>query len=136
MNESDDTDRASGRGRAGTFNLDHLTVAELTEVIRRAEALRQEKQEEAKAALLAKWQAEAAENNLSFNAILAGQQPTQGQGRKVRRGAGAKAAAKFRNPETGDTWSGRGREPNWLKGKNREDFKLWQSGAVQPPLHG
>ena len=124
MTELDDTARAPGVGRISSLNLEHLTVAELTEVIRRAEALRQEKQEEAKAALLAKWQAEAAENNLSFDAILAGQQPTQGQGRKVRRGAGAKAAAKFRNPETGDTWSGRGREPNWLKGKNREEFKL------------
>ena len=124
MNESDDTDRASGRGRAGTFNLDHLTVAELTEVIRRAEALRQEKQEEAKAALLAKWQAEAAENNLSLDNILAGQQPAQGQGRKVRRGTGDKVAAKFRDPETGKTWSGRGREPTWIKGKNREEFKV------------
>ena len=124
MNESDDTARAPGKGRAGTFNLDHLTVAELTEVIRRAEALRQEKQEGAKAALLAKWQAEAAENNLSLDAILAGQQPTQGQGRKARRGNEDKVAAKFRDPETGKTWSGRGREPTWIKGKNREEFKV------------
>ena len=124
MNESDDAAKAPGKGRVGTFNLDHLTVAELTEVIRRAEALRQEKQEEAKAALLSKWQAEAAENNLSLDAILAGQQPTQGQGRKVRRGTGDKVAAKFRDPETGKTWSGRGREPTWIKGKNREEFKI------------
>ena len=124
MNESDDTARAPGKGRAGTFNLDHLTVAELTDVIRRAESLRQEKQEGAKAALLAKWQAEAAENNLSLDAILAGQQPTQGQGRKARRGNEDKVAAKFRDPETGKTWSGRGREPTWIKGKNREEFKI------------
>jgi DNA-binding protein H-NS len=130
MGEPDDTARAPGKDRAGTLNLDHLTVAELTEVIRRAEALRQEKQDEARAALLAKWQAEAAENNLSLEAVLAAQQPAQRRGRKVRRGTGAKVAAKFRNPETGDTWSGRGREPNWLKGKNREDFKLQQSGPV------
>jgi DNA-binding protein H-NS len=124
MNESDDTAKDPGKGRAGTFNLEHLTVAELTEVIRKAEALRQEKQEDAKAALLSKWQAEAAENNLSLDAILAGQQPTQGQGRKVRRGNGDKVAAKFRDPETGKTWSGRGREPTWIKGKNREEFKI------------
>ena len=124
MAEPDDTTRTSGKGRAGIPNLDHLTVAELTEVIRKAEALRQEKQEEAKAALLMKWQAEAAENGLPLEAVLAGQQPAQGQGRKVRRGTGAKVAAKFRNPETGETWSGRGREPKWLKGKNREEFKV------------
>lgn len=31
---------------------------------------------------------------------------------------------KYRDPETGQTWSGRGREPKWLQGKNREDFAI------------
>src|SRR5215217_1533781 len=124
MAESDDTPTTPGKSRTSTLNLGHLTVAELTAVIEEAETLRREKQEEAKAALLAKWQAEAAENNLSLDTILAGQQPAQGQGRKVRRGTGDKLAAKFRDPETGKTWSGRGREPTWIKGKNREKFKI------------
>lgn len=29
---------------------------------------------------------------------------------------------KYRNPETGETWSGRGRAPAWLEGANREEF--------------
>ena len=124
MAESDDNGAAPGKGRVSSLNLDRLTIAELTAVIEEAEALRREKQEEAKAALLAKWQAEAAENNLSLDTILASQQPTEGQGRKVRRGTGDKVAAKFHNPETGATWSGRGREPRWLKGKNRDEFKI------------
>jgi len=124
MAESNDSGAAPGKGRVSSLNLDRLTVAELTAVIEMAEALRQEKQKEAKAALLAKWQAEAAENNLSLDTILAGQQPAQGQGRKARRGNGDKVAAKFRDPETGKTWSGRGREPTWIKGKNREEFKI------------
>lgn len=33
-------------------------------------------------------------------------------------------AAKYLNPETGETWSGRGRAPRWLDGKNREDFAV------------
>ena len=33
-------------------------------------------------------------------------------------------AAKYRNPETGESWSGRGRAPRWLDGKNREDFAI------------
>lgn len=37
---------------------------------------------------------------------------------------GKSAAVKFRNPETGETWSGRGRAPRWLEGKNREDFSV------------
>ncbi len=124
MSESDDTATTPGKGRTSSLNLDRLTIAELTAAIAEAEALRRKKQEEAKAALLSKWQAEAAENNLSLGAILAGQQPAQRQGRKVRRGNGDKVAAKFRDPETGKTWSGRGREPVWIKGKNREEFKI------------
>jgi DNA-binding protein H-NS len=38
-------------------------------------------------------------------------------------------AAKYRNPATGDSWSGRGRAPRWLadamaKGRSKEDFKV------------
>src|SRR5471030_780178 len=32
--------------------------------------------------------------------------------------------AKYRNPENGDTWTGRGRAPLWLTGKNKEDFLI------------
>ncbi len=35
-----------------------------------------------------------------------------------------KASAKFRNPETQETWSGRGCEPAWIKGKDRSEFTL------------
>jgi DNA-binding protein H-NS len=30
----------------------------------------------------------------------------------------------FRHPETGQTWSGRGREPHWIKGKDRDQFRI------------
>jgi DNA-binding protein H-NS len=32
--------------------------------------------------------------------------------------------AKYRNPKTGETWSGRGRAPAWLAGKNKERFLI------------
>jgi DNA-binding protein H-NS len=32
--------------------------------------------------------------------------------------------AKYRNPKTGETGSGRGRAPGWLAGKNRERFLI------------
>lgn len=32
--------------------------------------------------------------------------------------------ARYRNPKTGETWSGRGRAPGWLAGKNRERFLI------------
>lgn len=44
-------------------------------------------------------------------------------------GAGGKVAAKYRNPATGDTWSGRGLKPKWLAaalaaGRTLADFAL------------
>ena len=41
----------------------------------------------------------------------------------------SKVAAKFRNAQTGDTWTGRGLQPKWLKaaladGAKLEDFAL------------
>ena len=33
-------------------------------------------------------------------------------------------AAKYRDPESGATWSGRGRVPKWLDGKDRTQFAI------------
>ena len=35
--------------------------------------------------------------------------------RKPKTGGGGKVAAKYRNTSTGETWSGRGLQPRWLK---------------------
>jgi len=43
---------------------------------------------------------------------------TRGKGRK------SELPAKYRNPKTGETWSGRGRTPGWLVGKNRDRFLI------------
>nr|WP_175891587.1 H-NS histone family protein [Burkholderia cepacia] len=32
--------------------------------------------------------------------------------------------AKYRNPETGETWSGRGRAPVWIAVQNRKQFRI------------
>jgi DNA-binding protein H-NS len=32
--------------------------------------------------------------------------------------------ARYMDPKTGQTWSGRGRAPGWLAGKNRERFLI------------
>lgn len=41
-----------------------------------------------------------------------------------QKSSGKAVAVKYRNPETGETWTGRGRAPRWLEGKNREDFAV------------
>lgn len=45
--------------------------------------------------------------------------------RQNKRGARtAPLPAKYRDPKTGATWSGRGRQPEWIKGKKRERFLI------------
>jgi DNA-binding protein H-NS len=48
---------------------------------------------------------------------------------KPRGGKGKKVAAKYRNTATGETWSGRGLQPKWLKaalssGRSLADFAV------------
>lgn len=48
-------------------------------------------------------------------------------GASRRRGVAAgvsKVAPKYRNAETGETWTGRGKPPRWIQDKNREDFLI------------
>lgn len=33
-----------------------------------------------------------------------------------------KGEIKYRNPETNQVWTGRGKPPNWIKGQEREQF--------------
>jgi DNA-binding protein H-NS len=59
---------------------------------------------------------------------LAGKSGTK-TGGKSGASKGGKVAAKYRNNATGETWSGRGLQPKWLKaavaaGKKLEDFAL------------
>lgn len=51
----------------------------------------------------------------------------KGGAKKAR--ATAAVAAKYRNPASGETWSGRGRAPRWLaeemaKGRSKDEFLL------------
>jgi len=51
------------------------------------------------------------------------------RGAAPRRASSGKVAAKYRNTATGETWSGRGLQPNWLKaalasGRSLADFSV------------
>ncbi|WP_349335392.1 H-NS histone family protein [Delftia sp. DS1230] len=37
---------------------------------------------------------------------------------------GSVGTPKFRDPETGATWTGRGKPPNWIKDKDRAEFLI------------
>ena len=40
------------------------------------------------------------------------------------RSSGGKVAPKYRDPVSGNTWSGRGLAPKWLAGKNKADYLI------------
>jgi len=80
-------------------------------------------QREERGGAIAKVRALMTEYGLSL-ADLNSRTPTVA-GRK----SGGKVAAKYRNPATGDAWSGRGLKPKWLtaaieSGRKLEDFAV------------
>ncbi len=47
--------------------------------------------------------------------------------RKTRKsGPTGTVKPKYRNPETGDTWTGRGKPPRWIAGKDRQQYLISQ----------
>ena len=40
------------------------------------------------------------------------------------RSVGGKVAPKYRNPSTGETWTGRGKAPKWIDGKDRSNYLI------------
>lgn len=46
-------------------------------------------------------------------------------GRRAGKAAsGGKVAPKYRDPATGATWTGRGKPPRWIEGKDRNAFAI------------
>jgi DNA-binding protein H-NS len=45
-------------------------------------------------------------------------------GRKSRNRSVGKVAPKYRDPATGQTWTGRGKAPRWIDGKDRSQFLI------------
>jgi DNA-binding protein H-NS len=65
---------------------------------------------------IAKVKALVAEHGLTQQDIFGGAK----RGRK----ASGSVAAKYKDPISGATWSGRGKAPKWMEGKDRNQFAL------------
>lgn len=39
-------------------------------------------------------------------------------------GAGSNVPPKYRHPETGETWTGRGKPPKWIQDQDRSQFEI------------
>ncbi len=45
-------------------------------------------------------------------------------GRRGKSRAGGKVAPKYRDPATGQTWTGRGKAPKWIEGQDRTKYLI------------
>jgi DNA-binding protein H-NS len=105
--------------------VDNLTTTELDELIKAATGRKNEEIAGARASFLDEVKARAASLGMSL-ADLVG----LGNGKTAKsRAARTAPTPKYRNPDTGETWSGRGRPAKWLtdheaKGRKREEFAI------------
>jgi DNA-binding protein H-NS len=102
-------------------------VPSLQELLAQKEALDREierTQHQERAAAIEQVRALMAQYGLSLSDLSLREAP-KSKGAKT----GRKVAAKYRNESTGETWSGRGLQPKWLKaalasGKKLSDFAV------------
>lgn len=122
-----------------TFDLDNMSVEELTALRDAAEEKRRKALDEAKQEAVREFKEKLEALGFSLeDALPRGRTPspartgltgpTGADRRKKRRDAGAPLPVKFRGPN-GEEWSGRGREPRWLgaleaTGRKREEFRV------------
>lgn len=106
---------SSGCGQGG---LDDMSVDELTTLEQEAARKRLEKQQAQKQAVI-----EQIVQVVSTYGVTTEELVEALGGLKIKR-KGVKAVIKFHDPETGKTWTGRGKTPNWLKDKDMEQFRV------------
>lgn len=104
-----------------------MTLQELLD--QKAELERQiaQMQQTSRAEAIAKIQQLMAETGLTPADLS--DSPARGTRRAKAGGSPSKVAPKYRHPQTGETWSGRGLQPRWLKsalasGQALSDFAL------------
>ncbi|RQS09172.1 H-NS histone family protein [Burkholderia sp. Bp8998] len=104
-------------------NSDYRTLkAQLDALQEKTEAARVAELE----ALVADMRAKVAEYGITAEQIFGRQRVAKGK--KV----GGHVAAKYQNPKTGETWSGRGRAPAWIKDvKDRTRFLIGAAAETQ-----
>ena len=107
----------TGQTRKSPYNLDRLTVDELAGLRDAAEAMRLEKLDQAKAALLDEFREKAAALGVSLETLLSG-----------RKRDAETLPVKYRGPN-GEEWAGRGRLPQWIsdaekQGHKRDEFLI------------
>ncbi len=74
---------------------------------------------------VAKVRAIVAEFGLSAAEVFPSRKARAGaSGSAGKSSSGSKVAPKYKNPATGQTWTGRGKTPKWLDGKDKAKFLI------------
>ena len=100
-----------------------LQIKELVEARDKIDEMVQTMKDDEKRRLKEEFASMAQESGLSLDEIFPGKEkPGEGKTRKP-------VKAKYQNPDTGDTWSGRGRTPKWVTeaeegGTDRVEFLI------------
>ena len=94
------------------------SVEELTAEREKLDAEIKEKQDAEKASVIAQIKQVAETYGVTADELV------EAMGGLKSKRKGVKAKPKYRDPATGVIWSGRGKEPAWIKGKKREDFLI------------
>lgn len=99
-------------------------TADLERQLREAQGARREEGISKLQAIISEYALSIADVTSAFpKAVIRGQKGVGGAR------TGTKVEPKYRNPLTGETWTGRGLQPKWLKsalaeGKSLDDFKI------------
>lgn len=94
----------------------------LQELLAQRDALNKqiaEKREHEIAEAIAKARALISEYELTENDLFGGKRAAKKEGKET-----GKVAPKYRDTATGATWTGRGKAPRWLDGKDRNQFLI------------
>lgn len=92
-------------------------LAQQTELARKVEEARQRELSDA----VTRIRAIVDEYNLVPSDIFSSREMNRGTTSPT---AGTKVSPKYRNPQTGQTWTGRGKPPKWIEGQDRKQFEI------------
>ena len=94
------------------------SVEELTAEREKLDAEIKEKQDAEKASVIAQIKTVADTYGITADELV------EAMGGLKSKRKGVKAKPKYKDPATGVIWSGRGKEPAWIKGKDRDQFLI------------
>ena len=106
------------------IDLKSLNHNQLSDLIARAKARQEELAKERVSKLRDKISALVKAEGMALDEVFGGARGARGKGSR-----GGKVKPKYRNPSTGETWTGRGKRPRWFAaalaaGKKEKDFLI------------